>query len=280
MAKARLRCKGYFGYITDIAVMGKHEHGSPMITLRRVAVCTMVSLWLAGCTNNASTSAPISSVGGGGAVPSGNNNGGAQQVSPEGRIVYNRSYNAIPKGATAAVKPIRSSAATRCFISLGSPATISATAQRNNIPEPYSLNVGQTIQLGNGSANGGGGMLATTDATKGGVPKPPSSSQIQTATVDSQSTNAYSENSGKQNVGKMLPTAGAAAVGTATAPVTAPEAAPPVSSTVSNSSPVSTGDGRLTVRLLITFPHQKVGIRASISPVPVGSLSSLPPMAA
>lgn len=144
------------------------------------------------------------------------------------------------KGATAAVKPIRSSAATRCFISLGSPATISATAQRNNIPEPYSLNVGQTIQLGNGSANGGGGMLATTDATKGGVPKPPSSSQIQTATVDSQSTNAYSENSGKQNVGKMLPTAGAAAVGTATAPVTAPEAAPPVSSTVSNSSPVST----------------------------------------
>lgn len=68
-----------------------------MITLRRVAVCTMVSLWLAGCTNNASTSAPISSVGGGGAVPSGNNNGGAQRVSPEGRIVYNRSYNAIPK---------------------------------------------------------------------------------------------------------------------------------------------------------------------------------------
>ncbi|MDI9228259.1 murein hydrolase activator NlpD, partial [Serratia bockelmannii] len=57
----------------------------------------MVSLWLAGCTNTASTSAPISSVGGG-AVPSGNNNGGVQQASPEGRIVYNRSYNAIPKG--------------------------------------------------------------------------------------------------------------------------------------------------------------------------------------
>ena len=54
-----------------------------MITLRRVAVCTMVSLWLAGCTNTASTSAPISSVGGG-AVPSGNNNGGAQQGQPRG----------------------------------------------------------------------------------------------------------------------------------------------------------------------------------------------------
>lgn len=212
-----------------------------MITLRRVAVCTMVSLWLAGCTNTASTSAPISSVGGGGAVPSGNNNGGAQQASPEGRIVYNRSYNAIPKGSysggdTYTVKR----GDTLFYIAWITGNDFRDLAQRNNIPEPYSLNVGQTIQLGNGSANGGGGMLATTDATKGGVPKPPSSTQIQTATVDSQSTNAYSENSGKQNVGKMLPAAGATAVGTATAPVTAPEAAPPVSSTVSNSAPVST----------------------------------------
>ncbi|MBQ4783352.1 murein hydrolase activator NlpD, partial [Pectobacterium versatile] len=56
-------------------------------------------------------------------------------------------------------------------------------AQRNNIPEPYSLNVGQSLSLGNGtgnntSGNGGltssGGMLATTDATRGGVPTPPS----------------------------------------------------------------------------------------------------------
>jgi hypothetical protein len=29
MLKAQLRCKGYFGYIADIAVMGKHEHGKP-----------------------------------------------------------------------------------------------------------------------------------------------------------------------------------------------------------------------------------------------------------
>ncbi|WP_230489620.1 murein hydrolase activator NlpD [Serratia montpellierensis] len=211
-----------------------------MITLRRVAVCTMVSLWLAGCTNNASTSAPISSVGGGGAVPSGNNNGGVQQASPEGRIVYNRSYNAIPKGSYSGGETYTVKRGdTLFYIAWITGNDFRDLAQRNNIPEPYSLNVGQTIQLGNGSANGGG-MLATTDATKGGVPKPPSSTQIQTATVDSQSTNAYSENSGKQNVGKMLPAAGAVAVGTATAPVTAPEAAPPVSSTVSNSSPVST----------------------------------------
>ncbi len=35
-----------------------------MIRLRRVAACTVVSLWLVGCTNDNSTSAPISSVGG------------------------------------------------------------------------------------------------------------------------------------------------------------------------------------------------------------------------
>ena len=117
--------------ILDISLIllswGSMSTGSPMITLRRVAVCTMVSLWLAGCTNNASTSAPISSVGGGGAVPSGNNNGGAQQVSPRAVLSITAVITLSLKGATAAVKPIRSSAATRCFISPGSPATISAT---------------------------------------------------------------------------------------------------------------------------------------------------------
>jgi len=211
-----------------------------MITLRRVAVCTMVSLWLAGCTNTASTSAPISSVGGG-AVPSGNNNGGVQQASPEGRIVYNRSYNAIPKGSYSGGETYTVKRGdTLFYIAWITGNDFRDLAQRNNIPEPYSLNVGQNIQLGNGSANGNGGMLAATDATSGGVPKPPSTSQIQTATVDSPSTNAYSDNSGKQNVGKMLPAAGAVAATTATAPVTAPVVAPPVSSTVSNSAPVST----------------------------------------
>ncbi|CAI0925413.1 murein hydrolase activator NlpD [Serratia ficaria] len=209
-----------------------------MITLRRVAVCTMVSLWLAGCTNDASTSAPISSVGGGGGAAA-SGNAGAQQGSPEGRIVYNRSYESIPKGSYNGNTYTVKRGDTLFYIAWITGNDFRDLAQRNNIPEPYSLNVGQSIQLGNGSANGNGGMLAATDATKGGVPQPPSSTQIQTATVDSPSTNAYSDNSGKQNVGKMLPAAGTAAVGTAAAPVTAPAAAPPVSSTVSNSAPVS-----------------------------------------
>ncbi|MGJ3437312.1 murein hydrolase activator NlpD [Serratia sp. Je.1.23.a] len=210
-----------------------------MITLRRVAVCTMVSLWLAGCSNNASTSAPISSVDGGGAGAAASSNAGAQ-VGSEGHIVYNRSYTSIPKGSYSGNTYTVKRGDTLFYIAWITGNDYRDLAQRNNIPEPYSLNVGQNIQLGNGSATGNGGMLAATDATSGGVPKPPSTSQIQTATVDSQSTNAYSDNSGKQNVGKMLPAAGAVAATTATAPVTAPVVAPPVSSTVSNSTPVST----------------------------------------
>lgn len=210
-----------------------------MITLRRVAVCTMVSLWLAGCSNNASTSAPISSVDGGGAGAAASSNAGAQ-VGSEGHIVYNRSYTSIPKGSYSGNTYTVKRGDTLFYIAWITGNDYRDLAQRNNIPEPYSLNVGQNIQLGNGSATGNGGMLAATDATSGGVPKPPSTSQIQTATVDSQSTNAYSDNSGKQNVGKMLPAAGAVAASTATAPVTAPVVAPPVSSTVSNSAPVST----------------------------------------
>ncbi|VEB95634.1 Murein hydrolase activator NlpD precursor [Cedecea lapagei] len=40
--------------------------GSPTFTLRRAAMLTLTSLWLAGCTSNNNTQAPISSVGGNG----------------------------------------------------------------------------------------------------------------------------------------------------------------------------------------------------------------------
>jgi lipoprotein NlpD len=178
-------------------------------------------------------------VDGGGAGAAASSNAGAQ-VGSEGHIVYNRSYTSIPKGSYSGNTYTVKRGDTLFYIAWITGNDYRDLAQRNNIPEPYSLNVGQNIQLGNGSATRNGGMLAATDATSGGVPKPPSTSQIQTATVDSQSTNAYSDNSGKQNVGKMLPAAGAVAATTATAPVTAPVVAPPVSSTVSNSAPVST----------------------------------------
>lgn len=198
-----------------------------MMNLRRVAVCMLLSCWLAGCTNNTSTPAPISSVGDDGASASGNV--GGQQARPDGRIVYNRSYESIPKGSYRGNTYTVKRGDTLFYIAWITGNDFRDLAQRNNILEPYSLNVGQRIQLNNNSANGDGGMLVATDATKGGVPKPPSSNQMQTAMVDSYSTNAYSNNSGKQNVLS-------AAVGSAVSPVIPPKAAQPVRSTASTSS--------------------------------------------
>ncbi|MBQ4777563.1 murein hydrolase activator NlpD [Pectobacterium versatile] len=211
--------------------------GSRMMNLRHIAACTVIVLGLAGCTNNNSKSAPISSVDGntgsrGGmlsAPPSRISTAGESvSTTSDGRIVYNRSYGNIPKGSYSGGSSYTVKRGdTLFYIAWITGNDYRDLAQRNNIPEPYSLNVGQSLSLGSGSGNnasGGGltsgGMLATTDATRGGVPTPPSSAQIQTTSVDSQSTNAYSGNQGKQNVGKMLPTTGAPT----TAPVSAPAA--------------------------------------------------------
>ncbi|PWC15887.1 murein hydrolase activator NlpD [Brenneria roseae subsp. americana] len=204
--------------------------GSRMMNLRQIAACMVIILGVAGCSSNDTKSAPISSVDGNtgsrtlSASSSRTTSGDAVATTSDGRIVYNRSYDNIPKGSYSGNSYTVKRGDTLFYIAWITGNDYRDLAQRNNIPEPYSLNVGQTLSLGNGSAGttggltSGGGMLAATDATTGGVPVPPSSSQIQTTPVDSQSTNAYSDNSSKQNVGKMLPTAGA----TATAPVTAP----------------------------------------------------------
>lgn len=225
-----------------------------MSSLRRVAVCTMLSLWLVGCSDKNSTSAPISSVGGGGAAASANAGSGN---APQGRIVYNRSYNAIPKGSYSGGSTYNVKRGdTLFYIAWITGNDFRDLAQRNNIPEPYSLEVGQTLQLGNSAGNGGGGMLAGGNGT---VSKPPSTTQIQTATVDSQSTNAYSGNSSKQNVGKMLPAAGAVVAGSAAAPVTAPAATPPASSTVSNSAPVSSWKWPTDGKIIDNFSSSEGG---------------------
>ncbi|QTF07301.1 murein hydrolase activator NlpD [Brenneria izadpanahii] len=211
-----------------------------MMNLRQIAACSMVVLGLAGCSNDNTKSAPISSVGGNtgssrSAMPSASSSqitpsAGANVTTRDGRIVYNRSYDNIPKGSYSGNTYTVKRGDTLFYIAWITGNDYRDLAQRNNIPEPYSLNVGQTLSLGNsvntGGAAAGGGMLAARDATAGGVPVPPSSNQIQTSSqlqttpVDSQSSNAYSDNSGKQNVGKMLPATGAAT----TAPVTAPAA--------------------------------------------------------
>ncbi len=201
-----------------------------MITLRRVAACTVMSLWLVGCTNNDnSTAAPISSVGDGrsDAVLS-----GTKTNSSGERIVYNRSYGDIPKGSYSGNTYTVKRGDTLFYIAWITGNDFRDLAEKNNIAKPYNLKVGQPLQLGNGA---GDGLLAATDATSGGVAKPPANIQNTTATVDSQSTVAYSAGLGKQIVGKMLPVSGA--VVATTALVTVPGS--PISGPTSNGDPVS-----------------------------------------
>ncbi|MBU9849680.1 murein hydrolase activator NlpD [Rahnella aceris] len=216
--------------------------GSPIKTLSRIVMCTFISAWMAGCTNNSTTSAPISSVNGGGG--SGNSSQNtlnstpqmAPAVGPGGHIVYNRSYNSIPKGSYSGSTYQVKRGDTLFYIAWITGNDFRDLAARNNIPEPYSLEVGQTIQINNvSSAASTGGAIAATDATNGGVPKVPTGGMLTGSVVASQPTTTYSDSSGKQNVGKMLPSSGA--VTTTTTPVAV--ASTPVATSTNNGGPVS-----------------------------------------
>lgn len=251
--------------------------GSPNFTLRRLAALSLVSLWLAGCSSN-NAQAPISSVGSGGASTGSEGSGGMlvsqpppiqnqtqqvpvaqppqiQPVQPvqsqpvavqsqpvqtqNGRIVYNRSYGNIPKGSytggdTYTVKR----GDTLFYIAWITGNDFRDLAQRNNIPEPYSLNVGQTLQVGNASGGTitGGNAITQADAAAQGV----STAQNSNAVVASKPTITYSEDSGEQSANKMLP--GNQSSGTIVAPVTAPTVSTTetTASSSSTSSPIST----------------------------------------
>ncbi|AOV95994.1 peptidase M23 [Edwardsiella hoshinae] len=193
-----------------------------MIKWRRVAMCTLVTMWLAGCSSN-ENSAPISSVNGasgGGRMLS---SGGPVQTDASGHIIYNRSYQSIPKGSYNGETYTVKRGDTLFYIAWITGNDFRDLASRNNIQAPYSLNVGQVIRI-NGNGNGGGMLAANNNI----VPRQPSSAQIQSVNIDSKSASAYSDSSGKQNVGKMLPTAGAASSATA------------VSASSSSSAPVGT----------------------------------------
>ncbi|AHF78235.1 Outer membrane lipoprotein [Sodalis praecaptivus] len=237
--------------------------GSPKCAWRRVAVCAMASMWLAGCANN-ETSAPISSVGGGNDAGGYSGNaatvesapqlgqpraaaavsGGAQSqvnVSPQGNIVYNRSYDNIQKGSYSGATYQVKRGDTLFYIAWITGNDYRDLAQRNNIPEPYSLNVGQTLQVGNGTTpitgNAPAGTVLASNANQANTgvvvaPVPTANTPLTESSVDSNKNNGYSESSSKQSVGKMLPSSNgkmlptAGTVATTTAPVAAPSTAP------------------------------------------------------
>ncbi|TNV17302.1 murein hydrolase activator NlpD [Buttiauxella sp. B2] len=252
--------------------------GSPTFTLRRIAALSLVSLWLAGCTSN-NSQAPISSVGGSSNAGS-NSSGGmlitqppkmstqsqTPQIQPvqqqpaiqpmrtqqvestpvqteNGRIVYNRKYGNIPKGSYAGGSTYTVKRGdTLFYIAWITGNDFRDLAQRNNVPAPYGLEVGQTLQVGSSSGTPitGGNAVTAADASAQGVA--PVAAQNTTTVVASKPVITYSEDSGEQSANKMLPNnKGTATV--VTAPVTAPVVSSttvPTASSTSDSAPIST----------------------------------------
>ncbi|SUW62531.1 Murein hydrolase activator NlpD precursor [Buttiauxella agrestis] len=255
--------------------------GSPTFTLRRIAALSLVSLWLAGCTSN-NSQAPISSVGGNSNASSSSSGGmlvtqppkmSTQSQTPQiqpvqqqptiqpmqtqpqpvvstpvqtqnGHIVYNRKYGDIPKGSyTGGSTYTVKRGDTLFYIAWITGNDFRDLAQRNSIPAPYGLNVGQTLQIGNASGTPitGGNAVTTADASAQGVA--PTPVQNSTTVVASKPVITYSEDSGEQSANKMLPNNKGTAT-TVTAPVTAPVVSStttvPTASSTSDSAPIST----------------------------------------
>ncbi|HCI6374266.1 lipoprotein NlpD [Klebsiella quasipneumoniae] len=252
--------------------------GSTKFTVSRIAALSLVSLWLAGCNNTNNPPAPVSSAGG--AASSSTNSGmlitppssgvksapQAQPIQPvqtqtiqpqpmaqepvqtvNGKIVYNRKYGDIPKGSyTGGSTYTVKRGDTLFYIAWVTGNDFRDLAQRNNVPAPYALNVGQVLQVGNASGQPITGENAVSQASaraSGGATATTTSAQKSTAVVASQPTITYSESSGEQSATKMLPNnKPATTTSTVVAPVTAPttvSTTQPTASSTSTSSPIS-----------------------------------------
>ncbi|WEF29067.1 murein hydrolase activator NlpD [Klebsiella aerogenes] len=254
--------------------------GSPKFTVSRIAALSLVSLWLAGCTNTNNPPAPVSSAGG--AASSSTNSGmlitppssGVQpvpQVQPiqpvqtqpqptqiqpmaqqpvqtvNGKIVYNRKYGDIPKGSyTGGSTYTVKRGDTLFYIAWVTGNDFRDLAERNNVPAPYALNVGQVLQVGNSAGQPITGENPVSQASAQasvGATAATTSAQKSTAVVASQPTITYSESSGEQSATKMLPNnKPATTTSTVVAPVTAPSTVSttqPTASSTSTSSPIS-----------------------------------------
>jgi LysM repeat protein len=202
-----------------------------------------------------------------------------------GKIVYNRKYGDIPKGSyTGGSTYTVKRGDTLFYIAWVTGNDFRDLAQRNNIPAPYGLNVGQTLQVGNASGQPITGdnpvAQASVKASSGGM-LTANSAQKSTAVVASQPTITYSESSGEQSANKMLPN-NKPATTTTVAPVTAQLSAQP-NRLQAVRQPVRRslhGAGRLMARLSRTLVVPKVAIKVLILQAVKDRLLSRPQMGA
>ena len=203
--------------------------GSTLFTARRAVTLSLIALAVAGCSNNNTSQAPISSVDGNSGTES---SGGmlvtqppkmsapapapqmsstpqmqsapavqsappqtlSQPVQTEnGRIVYNRQYGNIPKGSYAGGNTYTVKRGdTLFYIAWITGNDFRDLAQRNGVAAPYSLNVGQTLEIGNASGRPitPGNTVSAADASAQGLTTKPA--QNSNRVVASQPTITYS----------------------------------------------------------------------------------------
>ncbi|UQZ12927.1 murein hydrolase activator NlpD [Providencia stuartii] len=211
---------------------------SPISRIRWAVIFSFSGALLAGCSTPYHTAAPISSVNDGQtsqssqqtvqrtaptggtstAMPSSrpnlssNSSSSIRTSTPvnmdgQGRIIYNRDYGSIPKGSYSGSTYTVQRGDTLFYIAYITGNDFRELAAKNNIAEPYSLNVGQVINIGNGNVNSNG-QLASNSSNSNQQP------------VDLRTTNAYPANGSGQNSGKMLPNNKKPATQTSTATTT------------------------------------------------------------
>ncbi len=145
-----------------------------------MVVC--VCLYLAGCTQGISTSAPISRVDGQSVSSARIGRGSAA----DNGIIYNRDYQSIPKGSYGGKTYKVKRGDTLFYIAWITGKDFRELADKNHLAKPWNLNPGQLIQLGSGTET-----TTAMDATVSGVPDPPLINRIQTPRIDSPPINAY-----------------------------------------------------------------------------------------
>ncbi len=254
--------------------------GSTLFQLRRFAALAIAAATLAGCSSG-NNQAPISAIGGSAGGHSGNGallntersaapqsvrgvpsgpGTGMTVASPRiesssaapvqtpvqtenGHIVYNRSYGNIPKGSYNGPTYTVRRGDTLFYIAWITGNDFRDLAQRNNVAAPYSLRVGQVLQVGNstGQPITGGNAISIADSSQ------PSKNQSvipQARPVAQQPVITYSEDSDDEtsstvNSGSKLLPSKPLVTGSASAPIVAPVNPPTVSSTSASSAPIT-----------------------------------------
>ncbi|OTA21972.1 lipoprotein NlpD [Xenorhabdus beddingii] len=112
--------------------------------------------------------------------------------SYQGKIVYNRNYENIPKGSYSRSTYTVKHGDTLFYIAWITGNDFRDLSLKNGISEPYGLNVGQVLKIDNVTSNNG--VLIASNSTQSKIKQ-----------VDFQKINAYPANIDRPSSGKMLP---------------------------------------------------------------------------